>query len=105
MNDQVRYLVGLNLGPVEGHTSMAVMERRPDPAQESGFNFTVVGLERCPQGTPYPGVVDWVKAQLADYPADQIALTVGGTVVDPAVVELLKQAGFGASLEAITITD
>ena len=105
MNDGLQYLAGLNLGPVEDHTSLAVVQRRPDPALEGGFKMTVVGLDRCPQGTPYPEVVEWVTARLADYPADQIALTVGGTVVDPTVVELLKQAGFGAPLEAVTIVD
>lgn len=98
MNDKLQYLVGLNLGPVEGQTSMAVVKRHHD-------ELCVVGLERCPKGTPYPAVVEWVREKLAAYPADQIEMTVGGTEVDPSVVELLKQAGFGSKLEAVTIVD
>ena len=106
MNQELQYCVGLNLGPQEEHSSMAVMERRLDAETESGYTFTVVGLERCPQGTPYWGVVEWVKVLLADYPLEQIAaLTVGGTVVDQTVVDLLEQAGFGDKLEVVVITD
>ena len=98
MNDKLQYLVGLNLGPVEGQTSMAVVERHHD-------QHRVVGLERCQHGTPYPAVVEWVRAQLATYPADQIEMIVGGTDVDPSVLELLRQAGFGSKLEAVITVD
>ena len=97
MNDELQYLVGLNMGPVEDHTSMAVVERRRDPVDGGEYTYRVLGLERCPQGTPYAEVVEWVKARLAEYPADQIGeVVVGGTEIVPSVVELLQTAGLGS---------
>ncbi len=101
-----QYSFGLSLGPETGNSSMVTMERRADETVEGGYLFTVVEAERCPEGTPYSGVAEWVTLRLADYPMDQIvAIAVGGIEVDELFVGLLEEAGFGEKLELVRITD
>ena len=56
-------------------------------------------------GTPYPAVVEWVKARLREYPKENIAaVIVDATGVGSAVMDLLKRADLGVRLIGVVIT-
>ena len=117
MKNQLTYFIGLDLGQTRNYTAMAVIERRWHQATvnefiQSGsrgyngeYRYRVVGLDRCSLGTPYPAVVDWVKARLREYPTANIqSLVVDATGVGSAVVDLLKRAKLGINLIGTVVT-
>jgi hypothetical protein len=91
------YYVGLDLGQKRDHAAIAVVE--------SGDYFEVRHLERMPLGTPYPAVVARVREMEQDEKLRGCcALAVDGTGVGAPVVDLLRGAGLGCELAAVTIT-
>ena len=117
MNDNLRYFVGLDLGQARNYTAMAVLERRwhaataqefiasSGRAYQGEYRYRVVGLDRCSLGTPYPAVVEWVKARLREYPLGNIAaVVVDATGVGSAVMDLLKRADLGVRWIGTVIT-
>jgi hypothetical protein len=91
------FYLGLDLGQRRDHTAVAIVERR---------EFLLVRhLERMPLGTPYPSVVARVREMVQDEKVSgQCAVAVDGTGVGAPVVDLLRGAGLGCELSAVTIT-
>jgi len=94
------YLIGLDLGQSQDYTALCVMETaRIDKAQE----YHVRHLERFRLGTPYPAIVERVKAMLEAEPLrGHYVLICDATGVGRPVIDLLRAAG--VTLLAVTIT-
>ena len=113
------FYVGLDLGQRVDHSAIAVVER-PLPRlhqtampafsdwrsrQEAGQPLLVRHLERVPLGTPYPRVVARVREIVKGHElAGGCSVAVDATGVGAPVVEMLRSAGLGCELHAITIT-
>jgi hypothetical protein len=113
-NGSGRYFVGLDLGQTRDPSAVAVVERADvyvngmDYASYErlrGQRFRVVFLERVRLGTPYPDVVERVRA-LARKPAltGRCTLAVDATGVGAPVVDMLRRASLGCELVPVTIT-
>jgi hypothetical protein len=127
MPQDVKYVVGLDLGQAQDYTALAVLERSrwvPEspvtygamgrvetiacsatlfpPASER--RYAVRHLERFPLGTSYPEIVDRVVALFARTPLTNSTLAVDETGVGRAVVDLLRKARPRCTLRPITIT-
>src|ERR1700733_11177591 len=91
------FYLGLDLGQRHDPTAIAVVEG-PDVIR-------VRHLERVPLGTPYPGVVERVRA-IVRHPelVGKCALAVDGTGVGAPVVDMLRAARLGCDISAVTIT-
>ena len=98
------YFVGLDLGQRQDFTAVAVVERR-EAAGAAAEALLVRHLERMPLGTPYTKVVGRV-CEMMRHPklAGRSRLVVDATGVGAPVVELLRAAGLGGRLTAVTIT-
>jgi hypothetical protein len=85
------------LGQKQDHTAIAVVERR---------EFLLVRhIERVALGTPYPMVVAYLREMVARQEVrGQCALVVDGTGVGGPVVDMLRGAGLGCEIKAVTIT-
>jgi hypothetical protein len=94
-----RFVVGLDLGQVQDHTAVAVVQRS---AGRDGA-VQVPHLERFPLGTSYPTIVSRIAHLFATVPLrGQASLVVDATGVGTAVLDLLVQAKL--SPIAVTIT-
>ena len=102
------FYVGLDLGQRQDHSAVAIVERpelrhawlatRRDP-------LLVRRVERLVLGTPYPQVVERVREIVYGIAlAGQCALVVDGTGVGAPVVDMLRRAGLGCEVTAVTIT-
>ena len=115
MQDELRYVAGLDLGRTRNYTALAVLERRwhPGTPQEfiaSGtrgyqgeYRYRVVGLDRCSLGTPFPDAVSWVKRMLQPY-GEVGALVVDATGLGSVVMDLLRNADLGTRIVGTVIT-
>jgi len=99
---------GLDLGQKHDHSAIAVVERMNlYRAYETPklHSLVVRHLERVPLGTAYPKVVgrvrDVVRAGLAE---GGCALAVDATGVGGPVVDMLRGAGMGCEVTAVSIT-
>ena len=102
------YTIGLDLGQRQDFSAIAVVERRETRYgwQAPAFHSAAVRrLERAPLGTPYPKVVDRVRA-MAQHPElrGRCAVAVDATGVGAPVVDMLRAAGLGCEIVAVTIT-
>ncbi len=90
--------VGLDLGQRRDHTAIAVLEC-------AGGGMVVRHAERVMLGTPWARVVERVRA-IVKHPkmAGQCGLVVDATGVGSPVVEMLRGAGLGCEIVAVTIT-
>jgi len=116
------YVIGLDLGQKRDHTAMAILERSDviyaerDALTYARFEKTEYRLrflKRFELGMPYPAIVEQVdravqalkrecRPQWGNAPL--LSLVVDATGVGTAVVDLLRQAGLGCDLVAVTIT-
>jgi hypothetical protein len=105
------YFVGLDLGQVQDYSAIAVMERaevclgvRDLVSYEYLWETTYLlrYLERLPLGTTYPDVVARVDEVMRGL--GTCTLVVDATGVGGPVVDLLRAAGMGDRLVAVTIT-
>jgi hypothetical protein len=126
------FYVGVDLGQKEDHTAIAIVER-PDllrgyQAREhqaaqrvrayqtqgdhtqrdrarTGISLLVRRVQRVALGTPYPRVVETIReiARGREF-AGQVAVVVDGTGVGAPVVDMLRAAGLGCEITAVTIT-
>jgi hypothetical protein len=98
----------MDLGKRQDHTAIAVVERRESYAGHQRVRFhsaAVRHVERMSLGTPYPAVVERVKAIVqSDALRGECCLTVDATGVGAAVVDMLRSARLGCELTAVTIT-
>ena len=111
----VRYTMGLDLGQTRNYTAMVVMERVWHAATAAEFiasgtrgyqgewKYTLVRAERVSLGTPYPRVVEWVKAVAKEY-GDELTIVVDASGVGSAVVDALRRAELGVQLVGVVIT-
>jgi hypothetical protein len=99
------YFVGLDLGPVQDPTALAVLERTlvPDAAGRKVPHYAVRHLQRFVPGTPYPAVCAAVARLFAEPPFRGSLLAVDQTGVGRPVVELLRQTKVRARLQPITL--
>lgn len=99
---------GLDLGQRQDHSALAVVERMDlYRAYEAPrlHSLVVRHLERAPLGTPYPKVVEWVKCVVgAGLAEGGCTLAVDATGVGAPVVEMLRGAGMGCEVAAVTMT-
>jgi hypothetical protein len=99
------FYVGLDLGQRHDPTAIAVVERieLAQAWQATAFHsLRVRHLERAPLGTPYPGVVARVREIVQKI--GTCVLVVDGTGVGAPVVDMLRAAGLGCEIAAVTIT-
>jgi len=100
--------IGLDLGQRRDHSAIAVVERIEYRTAYSGVErgpAVVRYLERVPLGTPYPEVVAHVRAIALSPPlSGRCALVADATGVGAPVVEMLRDAGLGCELSAVTLT-
>ncbi len=99
------FYVGLDLGQRHDPTAIAIVERLElaQAWQATAFHsLRVRHLERVALGTPYPGVVARVREIVRKIGA--CALVVDGTGVGAPVVDMLRAAGLGCEITAVTIT-
>ena len=100
------YFLGLDLGQKRDHTAIVIVERpEPDIYGSRCKQLLVRHAERVPLGTAYPQVVERVRA-LVGSPllAGRCAVVVDATGVGAPVMDLLRQAGLGCEIAAVTIT-
>lgn len=102
------FTIGLDLGQRHDFSAIAVVQRREQRRAYQAPVFHSVALrliERVPLGTPYPAVVERVR-RLAQHPAlvGQCRVVMDATGVGAPVVDLLRSAGLGCELCAVTIT-
>lgn len=102
------FYAGLDLGQRRDYSAIAVVERKEAPRafQTPLFEGLLVRhLERIPLGTPYPRVVARVRDIVRSGELrGQCALAADGTGVGAPVVEMLRAAGLGCEITAVTIT-
>jgi hypothetical protein len=107
------FYIGLDLGQARDPSTVAVLERADVRGEWDaalwGYllkrEFRLRYLERIPLGTSYPGVVERVR-QVVNSPqmVGRRHLAVDATGVGRPVVDLLKRAGLGCEISAVTIT-
>ena len=99
------FYVGLDLGQRHDPTAIAIVERLElaQAWQATAFpDLRVRHLERVALGTPYPAVVARVREIVRKIGA--CVLVVDGTGVGAPVVDMLRAAGLGCEITAVTIT-
>ncbi len=99
------FYVGMDLGQRHDPTAIAIVERLElaQAWQATAFHsLRVRHLERVALGTPYPGVVARVREIVRKIGA--CVLVVDGTGVGAPVVDMLRAAGLGCEITAVTIT-
>ena len=102
------FYIGLDLGQRQDHSAVAIVEK-PDARlvwMAGQKTLMVRRVERMALGTPYPRVVARVReiVQGVTQIAGECTLVVDGTGVGAPVVELLRSAGLGCGVTAVTIT-
>jgi phage FluMu gp28-like protein len=92
-----RFYVGVDLGQRQDYTAIAVVER--------GESLMVRHVERVALGTPYPMVVAHLREMVSRPEVrGRCALAVDETGLGGPVVEMLRAAGLGCEITAVTIT-
>jgi phage FluMu gp28-like protein len=92
------FYLGLDLGQRQDPSAVAVVEKE-------GENLLLRHVERAPLGTPYPKVVERMRRMVEHRELRrQCALVVDATGVGAPVVEMLRGAGLGCEICAVTIT-
>jgi hypothetical protein len=91
-----RYVVGLDLGPAQEYTSLAVLQRRlvmpHDSAEQRRPPYALRYLHRFPLGTPYAAIAAAVRELINKAPLPGCELVVDRTGVGQAVLRLLADA-------------
>src|ERR1700679_1803773 len=102
------FYLGLDLGQKRDYSAVAVVERIDHRRAFQGTAFPkllVRHVERLPLGTPYPLVVERVRAIVRSGElAGNCALAVDATGVGAPVVDMLRAARLGCELNAVVIT-
>ena len=108
-----RFYLGLDLGQAQDYSALAIAERRveltgtKDPvtfAPHTETRIFVRHLERIPLQTPYPQVVERVRAVTHGYRDRRLQVVMDATGVGAAVRDMLIQARLGVELIGVTIT-
>ena len=112
--EAVWYFVGLDLGQSLDHSALAVAERADLTLDEIDHmtyerlkerRYRVRFLERVALGTPYPNVVERVRAMVRAKPlVGQCTLVMDATGVGAPVVDMLKRAQLGCGIKPVILT-
>src|SRR5229473_1377137 len=112
--EAVWYFVGLDLGQSLDHSALAVVERADLTLDEIDHmtyerlkerRYRVRFLERVALGTPYPNVVERVRAMVRAKPlVGQCTLVMDATGVGAPVVDMLRMAQLGCRIEPVILT-
>jgi hypothetical protein len=112
--ETVWYFVGLDLGQSRDHSALAVVERAELILDEIDHvtyerlkerRYRVRYLERVALGTPYPNVVERVRAVVRAKPlVGQCTLVMDATGVGAPVLDLLRLAQLGCKIEPVILT-
>lgn len=93
------YFVGLDLGQKRDYSAVVVVER------EDRDRLLVRYVERMALGTPYPAVVERMgEIVRSEELCGDCVLAVDATGVGAPVVDMLRAAGLGCEVMAVTIT-
>jgi hypothetical protein len=102
------FYAGLDLGQQRDHAAIAVVEKPDERVYgQTGAvqSLDVRYLARIPLGTPYAEIVARMQRILwHESLRGQCALAVDSTGVGAPVVEMLRTAGLGCEISAVTIT-
>jgi len=102
------FYLGLDLGKKQDYSAIAVVERyEPIHAWQApaGTELMVRHLERLPLGTPYPAVVERVRALVTSEELRHGCLVAAdATGVGDPVLDILRGARLGCEVTAVTIT-
>src|SRR5215471_13910271 len=97
------FFIGLDLGQRQDFTAVAVVEK--DDRTWIKAPLLLRHLERMPLGTPYTKVLARVCGMMRHPTMEgRSRLVVDATGVGAPVVELLRSAGMGGRMTAVTIT-
>ncbi len=108
-----RFLLGLDLGQARDHSAIAIAERRVeltgvrDPVtyvDETRTRVLIRHLERIPLRTPYPQVVERVRAITQKFHGRKLQVVMDATGVGAAVRDMLAAARLGVPVIGVTIT-
>ena len=112
--EAVSYFVGLDLGQSRDHSALAVVERADLILDEIDHvtyeqlterQYRVRFLERIALGTPYPNVVERVRAVVRAKPlVGQCTLVMDATGVGAPVVDMLRRAQLGCAVAPVILT-
>jgi hypothetical protein len=92
------YYIGLDLGQRHDHSAIVIVERR-DHLRLVRF------VERVPLGVAYPKIVEGIRRLvLQPHLRGNCVLVVDATGVGAPVVDMLRRAGLGCEIIAVTIT-
>ncbi len=101
------FYLGIDLGQRRDNTAIAIVEKI-ETRTPWGTEFQSLHCrhaERVPLGTPYALVVERVKQIIQTQPLrDNCAIAVDATGVGAPVVEMMRRAGLGCDISAVTIT-
>jgi hypothetical protein len=96
----MRFFVGLDLGKLEDHSAVTIIERVTDGDY---YRYECRYLERYPLGRPYPRIVESVGDLLVRVPlAKNCRLVIDNSGVGVAVADMFKEAGIPYT--GVTIT-
>jgi len=100
------FYLGVDLGKKRDPATVAIVEKQ----ETGGLWMTPIykelllrHLERLPLGTPYPAVVERVKAMVTRL-GRRCSVTVDATSMGEPVMDLMRSAGLGCDLTAVTMT-
>jgi hypothetical protein len=112
--EAVWHFVGLDLGQSLDHSALAVVERADLTLDEIDHmtyerlterRYRIRFLERVALGTPYPNVVERVRAKVRAKPlVGECTLVMDATGVGAPVVDMLKRAQLGCKIEPVILT-
>ncbi len=99
---------GLDLGKSQDYSALVVAEQallpEPDEAGRPLYRYDVRWLHRWELGTSYGAVVSDLRGWYEQSPLANSTLVIDGTGVGAAVVDMVREAGLSAHVEAYTIT-
>jgi len=108
-----RFYLGLDLGQSRDYSAIAVAERRVELTgrrnrityqDETETRIILSDLERIPLRTPYPDVVEIVRAVTQRYRGRSLQIVMDATGVGAAVRDMLARAQLRVSVFGVTIT-
>ena len=103
-----RYVSGLDLGPPQGFSALAVLERtevtEPHELARTLRHYAVRHLEHWHPGTPYPEVCQRVAGLFGTAPLSKSYLAVDYTGVGRPILDMLRRARVRARISPVLVT-
>jgi hypothetical protein len=103
-----RYVSGLDLGPPQGFSALAVLERtemaEPHNPERTLRHYAVRHLQPWPPATPYPEVCRHLAGLFGNAPLSTSHLAVDYTGVGRPILDMLRRARVRAHVAPILVT-